>query len=177
VFSHEDQTTVDLRVRALAAATTGWLPYHLVPFDTLPGRLHPKSVDWVHLLRSGLPYVFGGVGPEHPREAFTAITSVLSELMDMTCDYDPDEVVESEQVERCKVMKDKLIRALCLVEKDLPESELSPFLHEVVHMGDFLFRWNNVRNYWCFITERFVGWMKGFVKNRSLVLENMVYTK
>ena len=72
-------------------------------------------------------------------------------------------------------IKTNLILALCSIEATFPASELSYFVHEIVHLADFLFRWNNVRNYWCFVCERFVGYVKGFVKNRHLALENLVH--
>jgi hypothetical protein len=94
-----------------------------------------------------------------------------------SCDYNAHDEEKSEEAQdRCMALKKRLVLALCELERCLPESEFSIFLHEVVHVADFLFRWNNVRNYWCFITERFVGYVKGFVKNRHLVLENLVQT-
>ena len=119
-----------------------------------------------------MPYVFDGVGPTAVHSTLRYMVAALNELLDATCDYHRDYPAESEA--KAAALKMSLVRALCIVERDLPESELSIFLHEVVHLADFLYRWNNVRNYWCFITERFVGYMKGFVKNRHLVLESMV---
>ena len=54
-------------------------------------------------------------------------------------------------------------------------SELTPCIHWIIHAaGELAPRWNNVRNFWCFLSERFVGWMKTFIKNRCLALPNMV---
>ena len=65
-------------------------------------------------------------------------------------------------------------RALFKLERDFPGTELSIGIHELIHVPDFLWRWNSVRNYWCFVVERLVGFMKKFVQNRSLSVENMV---
>jgi hypothetical protein len=126
-------------------------------------------------LRSCVPYVMGDAGPVHPRESYTAMIKLLNELLDATADYDPDDD-QDEAVEAQRRLHLHAIEALCLLEKDFPLTEMSIFLHEILHVPEFVYRWNAVRNYWCFASERFVGWMKKFVKNRSLSVENMVHT-
>ena len=151
------------------------MPLHdQVPFRTLPGRKKPKCSSWVTFLRCCVPYVFSGVGPVRVRAALMSMTASLNKFLDVVCDYDPDDPEASLRVWR--KMKTSLVKSLCLLERDLPESEFSPFVHQIVHLADSLLRWNNCRNYWCFITERFVGYVKGFVKNRTLPLENLVHT-
>jgi hypothetical protein len=113
------------------------------------------------------------VGPLQPRAAYKAMTEALNAILDATADYDPDDD-DDEALEKTRALHLQAIEALCVMERDFPLSELSSFVHEILHVPEFVFRWNSVRNFWCFTTERFVGWMKGFVKNRSLSMENMV---
>jgi hypothetical protein len=115
----------------------------------------------------------GDTGPRQPQTAFKAMTEALNQILDATADFDPDDE-EDEALEKTRALHLQVIESLCLVERDFPLSELSIFVHEILHVPEFVYRWNAVRNYWCFTTERFVGWMKGFVKNRSLSVENMV---
>jgi len=124
-------------------------------------------------LRTCVPYVMGGAGPPHPREAYTAMIDALNAILDATADFDP-EADEDEGLETVRALHLQVIEALCLFERDFPLTELSMFVHEILHVPEFVFRWNAVRNFWCFVTERFVGWMKTFEKNRSLSVENMV---
>ena len=126
-------------------------------------------------LRSCVPYVMGNAGPVHPRQAYMAMINLLNELLDATADYDPDDD-EDEAVAAQRRLHLHAIEALCLLERDFPFTEMSIFVHEILHVPEFVYRWNAVRNYWCFASERFVGWMKKFVKNRSLSVENMVHT-
>ena len=144
-----------------------------VPFNTKATRRKPKVVDWVFFLRSAVPYVFYDVGPHRPKEAFKAMVEALQLLLDVTADYDPDDP-DDPTTDTCRTLRGKLATALVLMEKDFPATELSIAIHELIHMPDFVFRWNAVRNYWCFVVERLVGFMKTFVKNRSLSVENMV---
>ena len=124
-------------------------------------------------LRTCVPYVMRDTGPLLPRAAYQAMTKALNAILDATADYDPDEEGDEAMV-KCRALHLQVIEALCLLERDFPLTELSIFVHEILHVPEFLYRWNSVRNYWCFATERFVGWMKGFVTNRSLSVENMV---
>ena len=125
-------------------------------------------------MRTCVPYVFGRVGPDRPRVAFKPMVGALNALLDSTADYNGPE--DDEHVtEVGRNLQLTCVEALCLLERDFPETELSIFVHEIVHMSSFVYRWNSVRNYWCFTTERFVGWMKKFVQNRHLALENMIH--
>jgi hypothetical protein len=124
-------------------------------------------------LRTCVPYVMGDTGPLQPLTAYKAMTAALNEILDTTADFDPDDEA-NEALEKTRALHLQVIESLCLLERDFPLSELSIFVHEILHVPEFVYRWNAVRNYWCFTTERFVGWMKGFVKNRSLSVENMV---
>lgn len=71
-------------------------------------------------------------------------------------------------------LKLKLVEAACTMERHIPETELSIWLHETMHLCDLIHRWNSVRNWWCFLTERFVGFIKKFVHNRWLAIESLV---
>jgi len=140
----------------------------------MEGRKKPKAVDWLMFLRAAIPYVFFDVGPLYPRAAFKAMISALQLLLDATADYDPDDVDDT-AAETCRAVRNKVAKALFMLERDFPRTELSIAIHELIHVPDFLLRWNAVRNYWCFVVERLVGFMKSFVKNRSLSVENMVH--
>ena len=140
----------------------------------MEGRKKPKVVDWLMFLRSAVPYTFYDVGPEYPREAFQAMIAALQLLLDTTADYDPDDPNDTAAA-TCRAARSQVAKALTLLERDFPGTELSIAIHELIHVPDFLLRWNAVRNYWCFVVERLVGFMKTFVKNRSLSVENMVH--
>jgi hypothetical protein len=144
-----------------------------VPFNTMEGRRKPKVADWLMFLRSAIPYTFYQVGPMRPREAFQDMIQALQHLLDATADYDPEAVVD-ETANTCRTARTMVARALFKLERDLPATELSIAIHELIHVPDFLWRWNSVRNYWCFVVERLVGFMKKFVKNRYLAVENLV---
>jgi hypothetical protein len=145
-----------------------------VPFKTIGGRRKSNVADWLAFLRSSVPYVFGNVGPIHPQESYFGMIDLLKTLVDATADFDPDDD-PAEADEESRRLHLQAIEALCVLEKDFPLTEMAIFLHEILHVPEFIYRWNGVRNYWCFACERFVGWMKGFVKNRSLSVENMVH--
>jgi hypothetical protein len=144
-----------------------------VPFNTMTRRRKPKVADWLTFLRTAIPYTFYQVGPSRPREAWKAMIDALNLVLDATADYDPDDEDDT-STRTCRAVRTALIRALFKLERDFPKTELSIAIHELVHVPDFLWRWNSVRNYWGFIVERLVGFMKKFVQNRSLAVENMV---
>jgi hypothetical protein len=129
----------------------------------------------VNLLRTCIPHLFEDIGMTEQTECFLSICESLALLMQGTCDYVPDDEMSSaENRSRLRQLQKKHIKVLALAELTLPETEYAIYLHETIHMCDAIRRWNNPRNFWCFITERFVGFCKGFVKNRSLACENLV---
>jgi len=99
--------------------------------------------------------------------------AALQHLVEATADYDPEDADDTAS-HTCRTARTMVARALFKLERDFPGTELSIAIHELIHVPDFLWRWNSVRNYWCFVVERLVGFMKSFVKNRSLSVENMV---
>ena len=106
------------------------------------------------------------------------MTDVLNALLDATAEFvEGDADDEAIKLQESRALHLQTIEALCVLERDFPKTELSIFVHEILHVPEFIYRWNSVRNYWCFATERYVGWMKRFVKNRSLSVENMVHSQ
>jgi hypothetical protein len=139
----------------------------------MEGRRKPKIADWLMFLRSAVPYCFFETGPHRPREAFKEMIEALLLILDATADYDPTDPETTTHT--CRVLRAKVARALFKLERDFPTTELSIAIHELIHIADFLFRYNAVRNFWCFVVERLVGFMKTFIKNRSLAVENLVH--
>jgi hypothetical protein len=88
----------------------------------------------------------GDVGPVHPREAYMAMITILNDLLDATADID-DDTDEEQALAEARSLHMKAIEALCLLERDFPLTELSIFVHEILHVPEFIYRWNAVRNY------------------------------
>jgi hypothetical protein len=172
ILTKEQRKALDKRIRSIAHS--GLIPFSLAPCKTIPGYKKAKSATWISFLRSCVPYAMYGV-PLISRTSIVGLCGTLSKIILTTCDYTPgDEEATTAAKMKIKELKTELTRAVCIFERDVPESELSYFVHEIIHLCDFLYRWNNVRNYWCFLVERFVGYVKGFVTNRHLVLESLV---
>ena len=146
-----------------------------MPFNTYEGTRQPKVADWLTFQRTCVDYCFYGVVPERCREAFFAMVNALNDIMDVTADYDNDAEDKQENLQDCQELQVRVVRALVLFENSFPRTELCTCIHWIVHLAaDLIPRWNNVRNFWCFLTERFVGWMKSFVHNRAVAVQNMV---
>ena len=127
-------------------------------------------------MRTSLPHLLDEMGVEEHMESLIRLGGSISALMDATCDYFPfDDSTSHANRQRMHRLEQEHVVALADAELHLPESELAIYLHETVHFCDIVRRWNNSRNYWCFVTERFVGYIKGFVKNRSLPVANVVH--
>jgi hypothetical protein len=132
-------------------------------------------VNRVNVLRTCLPYLFDGIGIDDKINTLLNLAGSISNLMDATCDYDqwkPAVVIAN----RRRIQRLHRAHLVCLAqaEKEWPETEFSIYLHETIHLCETIAYWNNTRNYWCFVTERFVGYMKGFVKNRRFPVANVV---
>jgi hypothetical protein len=146
-----------------------------VPFNTIDLRRKPKVVDWLNMQRTCVYYVFFKIVPEQAKESFFAMVAVLNELLELTADYDPDADDRNEYTRECREVQRRTAQALTMFERDFPKTEMTPCIHWIIHIaGELVPRWNSVRNYWQFLGERFVGWMKTFIHNRTLALANMV---
>jgi hypothetical protein len=53
------------------------------------------------------------------------------------------------------LLKSKVINLVCHYERYFPRSEICRVSHFTLHVIDMVHRWNNVRNFWCFLTERY----------------------
>lgn len=143
-------------------------------FKTLPGYKKAKAADYLPILRHCLPFLFEGLEPKGAFAAIAAFGAVLADIFEASCDIEDDAATTQENVERLQALKMRHIEAICVLEREIPESEFSIYLHESVHLCDLIYRWNSVRNWWCFLTERFVGFVKKFVHNRFLAIQSLV---
>jgi hypothetical protein len=94
-------------------------------------------------------YWFHNMLPPTQQAAWDAGLRMMTELHNATCDYDDPTAVGS-----LRALKLKTTRALVKWAQSFPATEHAVIIHEIVHICDHIYRWNKVRNYWCFVTER-----------------------
>lgn len=128
---------------------SGWLRGGRSVFDK-PGSF--KAVDYKRFLEGGLHYVFKGLLPDSVAGAFNQFIDAMLAIQDATSDIaDGDDVADEL---RTKALKLQVIEALAVMERKLPSTEMSPVFHIMMHFPDCIYRWNSVRNFWCFFNER-----------------------
>jgi hypothetical protein len=116
-----------------------------------------KCADWLHFLTTGILYVLSPLLSGKAGLALTALVRALRLAVSATSDRDPLARPEDDFARRqreCQDLKLKIVGFLCVYEAGAPISELPPVLHVLLHVPDAIYRWNSVRNMWCFFNER-----------------------
>ena len=114
-----------------------------------------KCVTYMHLTRSAAwHYLLGGIFREGAYEALGALIDLLALLHHVDCDIVcmPS---RKERVKAIKIIKEKVVLALVLFEREFPKTLMVGCLHNLLHMPDQIARWNNLRNFWAFFMERY----------------------
>ena len=144
-----ERNLADARNRLLTGFP-GWCRASATPFHRAGSN---KCHDWKMLLQWSAGYVLHDIVPAHLQKAFFGLLAVLRKIMDATSDvelgdaYSPDPTLEA--------LKLELVHALVAVEDDFPLTDCGPIvMHILPHVVDCIFRWNNIRNFWAFFTER-----------------------
>ena len=140
---------LDDRVLALGGEPT-WIRTGLEPWTN---GYNTKMHDWINLISSAGDYIFSDVYPGHEQrrrqELLHALQSLFSELLSLSSEHgDPRDAVD-----RTKL---KVAETLCMAEAVLPLTEMTAIFHILLHVPDAIYRWNSVRNFWCFFGERYL---------------------
>ena len=137
---------MDTRSLALAGEPS-WIRSGIEVFSKGGGL---NSHDWIHLVQSAGDYLLAGLFEAHPLKQRTlfALLKVCNSLLQTSSPY------TSENRETIDQLKVEVVEALCLVEIAFPSTELCVMLHLLLHVPDSIYRWNAVRNFWCFFGER-----------------------
>lgn len=116
------------------------------------------SHDWIQLVQSAGDYVLAGLFPENDRKssALHALLAVCNAVIRMTSTYGQEDRGEINK------LKLEVTEALCHIESVVPRTELAVMFHILLHVPDCIYRWNSVRNFWSFFTERFLLLFKCF---------------
>ncbi len=111
-----------------------------------------KCADLTKLIEEGPgDYIFHKTLPETITPSIYRLLDLLRILKTATCDVDD---VEAEPY--LALLKAKVLDLQCHYERYFPNTESCRISHIVLHVVDMVHRWNNVRNYWCFLTERYL---------------------
>lgn len=110
-----------------------------------------NSHDWLKLLGPGITYILEGIGNTPVIKAILVLMDVLRKCVEATSDRIGNEDEDDHAIPR---LKKEMIEALVQYEECMPESELVYMPHVGMHVPDSIFRWNSVRNYWAFFSER-----------------------
>ena len=109
--------------------------------------------DWQHFLQYCDPYVFQDILPEPYNSTYFQITGIYRSILAFQCNVKQTEDEAKLQVSR---LEHEISAALVAFERVFPSALLSgPVIHTLVHYPAFMFRWNSVRNYWCYFNERY----------------------
>ena len=110
------------------------------------------SHDWLVLVQGAGDYLFAELYDDRNKQK--TLDSLLTALRACITVSSPCNVDNREDVDKLKL---QVVEALCLCEAFLPRTELAVMFHVLSHVPDCVFRWNSVRNFWCFFGERSVS--------------------
>jgi hypothetical protein len=136
----------------LLSGVPDWCNAAAVPFHRASSC---KSFDWKQLMQWAAGYVFAGILPPHIEEAFFKLVGVLNEILEATADVKADDDFMTSRDYALEELKLKAVRALVAIEECVPKTDSGPIvLHIIPHVVESIYRWNSVRNFWAFFTER-----------------------
>ncbi len=152
-----DQKAADARMRQVSGCPNQHFSAKLRIFQNTGSF---KSADWIHLITTGSLHVLKPMLSGYAQDALVAIVCAFRLLLSASSDVDPGIVDWPEddynrRMDDMRILKLKIARLLCRYERGSPASNLPRIVHLLMHVPDLIFRWNAVRNMWCFFNERY----------------------
>lgn len=143
------ENTLDHRSRSLGG-DAAWFRTDLAVYSK-PSQF--KLHDWLQLALCCGDYILHDLFPMYPERmgALYSLFAVVREVVNCTSVAGDDDD-DDDKLARLRV---QLLEAVCLCEVHLPCTELSVLFHVLIHFPDCIHRWNSIRNFWCFWTERY----------------------
>ena len=162
--SKETGQKMDQRSLALAGETR-WIRSNLEVYSHLSNL---TSHDILNLILYAGDYLLADVLADHPKymDTLFSLVEVCRACVQLSCTWDSTKAAVNE-------LKTRVLEALCKCEAFLPPTELAVMFHVLSHVPDCIYRWNNVRNFWCFFGERAMGTYIRFINNRDLAAESI----
>jgi hypothetical protein len=162
-----EQKAADVRMRQVSGCPNQHFSGKLRIFQNTGSF---KSADWIHFITTGSLHVLKPMLRGHAQDALEAIVCAFRLLLGASSDVDPA-VVEwpeddyNRRKSEMRILKLKIARLLCRYERGSPASNMPRIVHMLMHVPDLIFRWNAVRNMWCFFNERY-----NYYRNHMLLL-------
>lgn len=113
-----------------------------------------KAVDWKRLIFGPCEYFLAFVFGQQEAGTLQALFAVVQKLLITTCNTDSDRVGRANKAAMMK-LKVEVVLTLAKIERDLPCTLLAYIVHNLIHVPEHILRWNLVRNYWAFFSERY----------------------
>jgi hypothetical protein len=120
-----------------------------------------KSVTWHRLAACGAwVHLMADVLPSQEASAFRIFCTLLTQIYAATSDASfacgrEQEASDNERKERAQSLNLTAIKTLTLLETVLPHTRFTYLMHVIIHLPQYIKRWNHVRNFWCFFMERY----------------------
>ena len=143
---------LDKNVMLLAGSTRAGADFVRKGLRPLKWTGSAKCADLSKLCEEGPgDFMYHESLPSRIAPAVKNLLTVLRLLKSAACDVS-DPLAEN----GLAATKARVTLLVCEYERHFPRSEVCRVSHIMLHVCDIVHRWNNVRNYWCFLTERFV---------------------
>jgi len=108
--------------------------------------------DWIQLVQSAGDYLLRDLYPSYPRYEHALLR--LREVCNLLINFESPADEEEREGNTVAELKVKVVEAMCELASVIPETELAPMLHIIIHVPDCIYKWNSVRNFWSFFIER-----------------------
>jgi hypothetical protein len=153
VLTKAQLSTVNKRSNALGGEQN-WMPLDM-NFVTRSFKL--KAVDFVRLSKGAMSYLFDGIfdGPktERQKQAFESLNESLRLCLTVHFNADGMPLTYATK-QRAAALMEQVTESLSLLEMCSPLIIFDRLLHILLHVPMAMAKWNAVRNFWCFSSEK-----------------------
>jgi hypothetical protein len=127
-----------------------WLPKDL---NLLNKTFKLKAVDFVHLSKGAMSYVFNGMFEGDHKQAFDSFNESLR--LCLTTHFNADgRPLSARMKDMVARLQEQVAETLSLLEMCAPLIVFDRVLHELIHVPMAMAKWNACRNFWSFPSER-----------------------
>jgi hypothetical protein len=153
-LNDNQRSQFDGRALILANLAPNWVRANVPPMQRT-GSL--KAHDLYLYVTTAMEYITHGfIPPGNPTRGFFGMLKALRALLQENSDHQEDPQAQADAAKKIENLNLLVVEGLCDFEKGCPKISLCMLAHLIVHIPSCIHRWNSVRNFWAFLTERYM---------------------